>query len=205
MILGRDRGVVEGTYGQATIRAPQLSARQPWFWAVSSVWRSEIVRRYVGAEVARFDAPSTPEVERIRDAYRARRFTENLQLTRSLGLAEKRDFTLGAEVSVREYVGLDPARVGAAIAAEHRRLRVPTSDTRAAPYAEIRVYESRFFRTHDLDTLALGEDYRLGYDATLRVYPVLRAFGSTRTFAGMSATAQYVQKLGDGAPVQPES
>lgn len=197
-IVNRHRADPEGTYGQAIIRKPVLSARQEWAWAVSSVWRSEIVRRYLNAEVAKFDAPSTPEVEHIPDRYRARAFTENIQISRSLGLAHKRDITLGGEVNVREYQGFDPRLFGPVLAADHRRLREPTSDTRAAPYGEIRVYETRYLRTHDLDTMGLAEDYRLGYDATFRTYPVLHALGSTRTFLGFDAIASYVVRLGDG-------
>ncbi|MBX3227947.1 MAG: BamA/TamA family outer membrane protein [Labilithrix sp.] len=196
VILNRDHGHVEGSYGSAVVRQPQLSARQPWYWAMSTAWRNEIRRRYLNAEVATFDAPSTPEIERFPDAYRARSFTQNGQLTRSYGLARKNDLVVGAEVNVREYQGYDPRFHGAAFAADYRRLRTPTSDTRAAPYVEAKFYESRFMRTHDLDTLGLGEDYRLGYDVTLRAYPVLRALGSTRSFLGLSAYAQYSVRLG---------
>jgi len=50
----------------------------------------------------------------------------------------------------------------------------------------------------DLETLALQEDYRLGPQATLRLYPVPAALGSTRTFLGIAAGASYAQALGDG-------
>ena len=197
-IVNRERGEPEGTYGQAVIRRPILSSRQQWAWAVSSMWRSEINRRYFNAQVAPFDAPSTPEVEKIPDQYRARSFTEQLQLSRSFGLAHKHDFTVGAEVNVREYQGFDAARYGALVAADHKRLREPTSDTRAAPFAAVRFYETRYLRTHDLDTLGLAEDYRLGYDFIFSAYPVTEALGSTRTFAGFDAFARYVVRLGDG-------
>jgi hypothetical protein len=189
VIENRDHVHAEGTYGQAIIRYPQLSARQPWFWQVWSQWRDEIVRRYLDSEVARFEG--------YPDQYRARAFTQNLQATRSYGLAAKQEFTFGGEVNVREYNGYDPRRVPLQVVEDHRRLREPTSDTRAAPFAEARVYESRYLRTHDLDTYGLAEDYRLGYDALLRAYPVTKAIGSSRNFVGMDAIAQYVVKLGD--------
>lgn len=197
-IVNRERGEPEGTYGQAVIRRPILSSRQEWSWNVSSMWRSEIVRRYLNAEVAPFDAPSTPEVEKIPDQYRARSFTEQMQITRSYGIAHKQDFTAGAEVNVREYQGFDPARYGPLVAADHRRLREPTSDTRSAPYASVRFYETRYLRTHDLDSLGLAEDFRLGYDVVFSLYPVTQALGSSRTFVGFDAFAKYVTRLGDG-------
>lgn len=197
-IINRRGGNVEGVYGQTQVGIPQLTARQEWLWGLSSSWRTEIVRRYLGAELATFDAPSTPEVERIPDAYRARRFTQSFQGARSYGLAHKTDVTLGAEVSLREFVGLDPTKFDRRIVEDHLRLRVPTSDTRVAPYAQVRVYESRFFRAHDLDTLGLGEDYRLGYDVWARAFPVTRALGSSRDFVGMDAVAQYALRVADG-------
>ncbi|MDF2692658.1 MAG: rane protein [Labilithrix sp.] len=198
VVVNRTSGDPEGTYGQALAWSPQVTARQQWLWGVSAKWRNEIVRRYVGARVAAFDAPSTPEMEHIPDAYRARRFTEGAQLTRSFGLAHKADVTFGAEVNVREYVGLDPTRIDPRVVDDHRRLRVPTSDTRAGPWAQVRVYENRFFRAYDLDTLGLAEDYRLGYDAWVRAYPITRLLGSTRDFVGVDAVAQYVVQLADG-------
>jgi hypothetical protein len=53
-------------------------------------------------------------------------------------------------------------------------------------------------RVIDFDTLALQEDYRLGHDVVLRVYPVLRALGSTRDVLGTYAAAQYTWALRDG-------
>lgn len=60
------------------------------------------------------------------------------------------------------------------------------------------LYESRFLRVHDLDTLALQEDYRVGYDFWLRTYPVTRGLGSSRDFLGVDTFAQYVLPLYDG-------
>jgi hypothetical protein len=137
-------------------------------------------------------------VEQLPDAYRARRCTGGVQLARSYGLAHKTDITFGAEINVREYVGFDPTRVDARIVADHRQLRVPTSDTRAGPWAQVRVYENRFLRTHDVATLGLAEDFRLGYDAWVRAYPIARALGSTRDFVGADAVMQYVAPLSDG-------
>ncbi len=196
VIVNRTSGLAEGTFGQALAWTPQVTSRQTWLWGVNSIWRNEIVRRYVNADVALFDAPSTPEVERIPDAYRSRRFTGGAQIGRSYGLIRKTDLTFGAEVNVREYVGLDPAKYDARVIEDHRRLRVPTSDTRAAPWVQVRVYENRFFRTYDLETLGLAEDFRLGYDVRARVYPVTKLVGSTRDFAGADVLGQYIVALG---------
>jgi len=198
MITNRSHGQVEGVYGQAQVWTPQISARQRWLWSVSSAWRSEIVRRYVGAEVASFDAPSTSAVEQITDAYRARQLTESVQATRSYGLAHKADIAVGAEVNLRHYHPIESIARDSIIHEDYRRLRLPTSDTRVGPWLQLRLYESRFHRVYDLDTLSLGEDYRLGYDGWVRAYPVTRALGSTRDFLGGDAFVQYAARVGDG-------
>src|SRR5262249_2062677 len=55
-----------------------------------------------------------------------------------------------------------------------------------------------FMRVLDLETLALQEDVRLGHDVWLKIYPITHALGSSRTFLGTYAAAQYTVPLGDG-------
>lgn len=197
-VFNRDSGNLEGSYGTVSATAPQISADTPWLWTASNVWQNLYVRRYVGAKLATFDAPSTPELELVPDVHHMRAITTNAAVTRSFGLAHKLDIAFGAELNTRQFVGLDPNRYDAAVVADYRAKRVPTSDSRAAPWVQIRTYESRFLRVHDFDVLGLQEDYRVGYDAWLRVYPVTRAIGSSRDFLGFHAALQYVLPLQSG-------
>lgn len=198
VIVNRDSGEPEGTYGQVFVSTPQVTATQEWLWGTGVTWRNEIVRRYVGGALATYDAPSTPDVERIPDAYRARALTQSSSVSRSFGLAHKRDVAFGFELNVKRYLGIDGHTFDDAVLEEFLGGRVPRSDTRVAPFAQVRAYESRFLRVHDLDTLALQEDYRVGYDAWIRAYPVTRALGSSRDFLGADAFAQYVLPIRDG-------
>jgi hypothetical protein len=198
VIVNRDSGAVEGSFGDTFISVPQVTASQSWVWGTGLSWRNEFVRRYVGAKQITFDAPGTPELEQIPDQYRSRRLTESVTIGRSYGLAYKTDVSFGAELNVRHYVGLDPTREGARVVADYRAARVPTSDTRVGPWVQLRAYESRFIRIRDYDTLALQEDYRVGYDAWARVFPITRALGSSRDFVGFDVAAQYILPVGDG-------
>jgi hypothetical protein len=103
---------------------------------------------------------------------------------------------------VRRYTFLAPELLTRAedkqVVEEYLGSRVPRSDTRVAPFAQAHFYESRFLRVHDLDTLALQEDYRVGYDWWLRAYPVTQALGSSRDFLGVDTFAQYVLPINDG-------
>jgi hypothetical protein len=130
--------------------------------------------------------------------YRALRVAEGAYLTRSFGVTYKHDFTLGAEMNIREFrmppdPGIDPADVIA-----FAKANLPRSETRVGPFAQYRAYTSNFVRVLDFETLGLQEDFRLGHDAYLRVYPITQALGSTRTFVGTYAALQYTLKLGDG-------
>lgn len=198
IMFNRDTGVPEGSYGKLFLATPQYSVDTKTLWSLNTTWNNVYVRRYVGARLAPFEAKSTPDPTLVPDKYHAREVTQTASIVRSFGRAHKLDLALGGEMSVRHYLGLDPSRYDARVVAEYQRRRVPTSDDRAAPWVQVRAYEGRFLRIHDFDVLGFEEDYRLGYDAWLRAYPVTRALGSDRNFLGLASAAQYVAPLGDG-------
>jgi hypothetical protein len=75
---------------------------------------------------------------------------------------------------------------------------VPVGEDRVGPAVQWHGYTSHFQRVFDFDTLGLQEDNRLGHDLWLRVYPVLRALGSTRDLIGVYAAAAYSIPMYDG-------
>jgi len=209
-IIWNRRGEPEGSAGSLGASHPLYSAQSQWAWAVGSLWRHEIARRYQNARLV-FDSKGVPW------AYRAERAAVGGNVTRSFGWATKSDITFGTEMNVRVYHPPDvrtrtspfspderdyPTR-GQVIpspsdVASFTASNIPTSDTRVGPYLQYRGYTSNFLRVLDMETLGLQEDYRLGHDVALRLYPIARAFGSTRDFLGMLAGAQYTVGLGDG-------
>jgi hypothetical protein len=82
--------------------------------------------------------------------------------------------------------------------AEFLTQEVPVSDTRLGPFIQLRMHRAQFLHTLDLDTLGLQEDYRLGHDMKLRVYPASSEWGSSRDLVGVLAAASYTVALGDG-------
>jgi hypothetical protein len=198
VVLNRESGEPEGSFGRVSVARPVLSSDATTTWSYTTLWSDVNIRRYVGARLATFDAAATPEEDKAPDVFRARTMTQTGSIQLSFGRAHKADVLFGAELSVRQFRGLDPTIYDPRVVAEHTEKRVPTSDDRAAPWAQIRVYESRFIRLHDFDVLGLQEDYRLGYQAWLRVYPVTRALGSSRNFFGFDAAAQYTYPILDG-------
>ncbi|WP_394850605.1 hypothetical protein LZC95_24500 [Pendulispora brunnea] len=207
VIVNRERGKPEGSYGIVSASRPLYSKYTEWAWNSQIAWRDEVLRRYVGVKVARFNARDTPEQDDIPFQYRGRRYTSTHSITRSFGLEIKNDFTVGAEVNLRKYeTAFDadlpdgaPRPVFSPVAvAEFERRAMPRSDTRVGPFLQWHGYTNRFHRVLDFESLSLQEDYRLGHDLYLRVYPVSGGLGSSRSFLGVYAAAQYTIPWGDG-------
>jgi len=203
LTLGADVGLTwnrdghpEGSGGSLSVSSPLYAAQTPWAWASGATWSDGEVRLYSNAKQASFAAgdglPSIPW------QYHARRFAEAAYVTRSFGWAVKNDFTVGAEMNVRQYraPAVQPEQEATLAAFVARRL--PRSDTRVGPFVQYRGYTSDFLRVLDFETLGLQEDFRLGHDVVVRVYPVSAALGASRTFLGVYAGAQYTLPLGDG-------
>lgn len=181
-VVNRERGDLEGGDATTRIARPLFSSRTEWSWSFQSRAVNRIRRRYVNAEVAKFQ-------DRTPWQWRERLLDEEANLTRSFGWAAKNDFTLGVGFSHARYDADDP---------EFQRIAAPIGEDRAGPYLQWRTYRSDFLRTFDLAGLALQEDHRLGYDVTVRGYPSLKALGATRDVIGGSVKAVYGLALGDG-------
>ncbi|MDB4997556.1 MAG: hypothetical protein JWM74_4988 [Myxococcaceae bacterium] len=198
-IINKRRGDLEGSFGTVSISRPQYSTHVEWSWGAAVSWRDEVLRRYVDARLATFNARATPERDLLPYEYRGKRYTNTYAATRSFGRTTKNDISFGAEVNHRSYrttqsaLGINPIVVD-----EFVRTQMPVSDSRAAPFVQWRGYNTEFMRVLDFETLGLQEDYRIGHDLWVRVYPVTKALGSSRNFFGTYAAAQYTVPLGDG-------
>jgi hypothetical protein len=196
-------GAREGSYGDVELGYPLWSSRTGWSWGGGVTWLTEVTRRYSDGRVAAFVlGPETscaqPSPLCVPDAYLTDVTEASAFVTRSFGWVAKLDVSLGFDARTSRFrlpdlSAFDPATVEA-----YRRSRLPASDDRVGPYLQIRAYPTNFLRVLDLESLALQEDYRIGPEAYLRVYPVLRSLGSTRDFLGFSAGASQTIPVGDG-------
>jgi hypothetical protein len=191
VIVNKGTGLLEGTYGSASITRPLYSSLTKWAWTTSVAWTDQIDRLYNNAAIVKFD-------NTVPWAWRERTLVEQAKITRSFGWETKNDFSVGASIQHAAYEvpsnpSLDPASVAA-----FQRADVPVGEDRVGPFVQWHGYTSNFLRVFDLDTLGLQEDNRLGHDLWLRLYPVLRAFGSSRNVFGAYAAAAYTVPLGDG-------
>lgn len=198
VIVNRDSGDIEGGSGRFDIIKPLFSTRTRWSYGLTSTLDVQIYRRYVNAAVATYDARATPFDDRVPFLYRFRSLEGSLFALRSFGWAHKRDVSVALvartqQISNVAKEGLDPLAV-----AEFTRRYLPRGEDRVYPYVQARLYSTAFSRIFDAEALGLQEDFRLGYDVQARLYPVLRALGSTRDFVGLYAGGQYTVPLGDG-------
>jgi hypothetical protein len=197
LILNRATGSPEGHYGSAIVGRPLYSSLTDWAWMTAVVWDDEVYRRYVNAAVGTFQ-PSPPASTPVPWTYRKRTFEEDAQLVRSFGWETKNDVAVGASIAAAAYRVPDNPHLQPAAVAQFEQADVPTGEKRAGPFVQWHGYTSDFLRIVDFDTLALQEDYRLGHEAYVRVYPVLRALGSSRDLIGTYAALAYGARFGDG-------
>ena len=198
VILNSHSGAPEGATSAVSVRRPLYSTRTDWGYNVGFSGRSEVLRRYVDAQVSTYDAKATEEKDNIPFVYRAKRFTALAGAVRSFGWANKFDIAFGAEMNLRQYRTDDLSAFNPAAVDEFMRKNIPVSDNRVGPYVELRAYTTNFTRVLDVESLGLQEDFRLGYNGVARVYPVARAFGSSRDLLGTYLGAQYTFALGQG-------
>jgi hypothetical protein len=169
VMVNRDSGRAEGSYGSLIAGQPLSSGRAEWSWDSNVAWRDVIYRRYVNAAQSYF----ADEAGKVPFAFRERTFAANYEVTRSFGWEVKHDITAAAFVTRGEYLTNVDGQASApkATLANFVSTEVPVDDARVGPALQYHSYTTRFVRVFDADTLALQEDYRLGHDFIARVYP----------------------------------
>ncbi len=203
LIFGSGSGSREGSFGDLEVQYPLWSSLTEWSWGAGVSWLDEVTRLYRNGRVAIFALAPQPNCGEtpspcVPFAYRSDVAAAAAFVRRSFGWTVKHDVTVGLQ-AIRNHFELpdlsayDPATVQAFATS-----RVPVGDDRVGPYLQYRTYSTSYLRVLDLETLALQEDHRVGGEAYVRLYPVLRALGSSRDFLGASAGASYTAPIGDG-------
>jgi hypothetical protein len=202
VMVNRDNGSPEGTYGQLVAGQPLYSGATEWAWDASVSWLNIVNRRYVNAQLSDYADPAClgPPVPwcRMPFQFRERVFGATYEVTRSFGWDTNHDFTLAATARRAVYQASAPPTTSALTVADFVSTVVPVSDTRVGPSLQYHTYRMRFVRVVDFNTLALQEDYRLGHDVVLRVRPTFKALGSTRDVIDFYGAVQYTWALRDG-------
>lgn len=187
-VFNRDTGEGEGSYGRFVYGLPQYSAEQAWAFTTGVYW-SDLPQRV--------SVKTRAEPGRSLFLYDAERYVGGTEVKRSFGLTQKLDLSFGVEAVRRAYRGHVPLDAEPEAAREFLG-QVPIGDTRISPFVQLESYRNQFLKTLELETLGLQEDYRLGHEALLRIYPASSDLGSSRDLLGMLAGVSYTLALGDG-------
>jgi hypothetical protein len=199
VVLNRESGEREGFMGNWSYGLPQYSVEQKWAFNTAFLVRDYVVREYDrGGGVARYDAEITPEDDAIRYEYAYERYVAENQILRSFGRRYKQDISFGLEADRTSYRMPALPEVDPRAVAEFAARELPRGETRISPFVQLASYETRFLKTHELETLGLTEDVRVGHSAVLRVYPASRQAGSSRDLLGVFSGLSYTVPLGDG-------
>jgi hypothetical protein len=193
-ILNRASGQTEGSRGNFIFGDPLRNARQHWAYNSSVYWDDEMSRHFnPDGTTQTFDALSTLQHEAIPIEFRARRYIGGYEAIRSFGFVNKYDLYFGFEMDRRENQHTPVPGESAAAEKEFVATWVPLSDTRVSPFVQLRTHREIYLRSSNLETLALTEDYRLGPEVLLRVYPASSKFGSTRDLIGVLAGVSWTK------------
>jgi len=199
VIVNRDSGSVEGAGGGINLGQNLYSTRTDWAWGIDADVATQVARRYVNARVATYNSPATQGVnDAIPAEYRSRAVSVSAAVTRSFGWGFKNNFSLSFNAAAADYETADLSRYDPAAQADFVRRFIPRGENRVYPRLSWATFTTNYLRTLDIATLALQEDVPLGHSVSAAVYPILKALGSTRDVMGISATAGYTVRLGDG-------
>jgi hypothetical protein len=222
-IVNCQSGEIEGSSGAFQYSRPLYSTRTRWSYATSIAWSNirsplPVTGNLEGAICSAADSDELQvPVEGGKTAILPNQYFFDSQsfaqtFTRSYGYAYKTNLSFGVEAVRAAYGAADLSRIRSteadppltsaeysAVVAYYNR-RVPTSSTRLGPFFQIQSFTTNFHRDINSETLALQEDvdFRLGHVASLKVYPALRALGSTRDLLGMDATVSYATSVDTG-------
>jgi hypothetical protein len=189
LVFNRETGQSEGSFGSFYYGLPRYSEQQEWLYGATLSWDDGLTRVRV--------RPSAGAPELLLP-YHRERYRDVTSVTRSFGVREKVELTFGAEADRAVYRSRVSEDVDPLLRAAFERKEVPLSDTRISPFFQLTRFDNRFLKTIELETLGLQEDFRLGPEVLLKVYPASTHVGSSRDLIGVVSGVGYTQRLQDG-------
>ena len=198
VIVNRESGEAEGSFGGFQYGKPLVSTETEWGWGTLVAWQSEITRRFVGLRQDTFDAESTALDDALPYEFDTDLLFWQTSVTRSYGRRDKTNLTFGLEANRRAFESRIPAGNDARVVREFEEEVLPTSDTRIGPFVQLDANSTRFHRVLDFNALGLQEDYQLGHQVVLKLYPAFETASSSRDMLGIFSGLAYTLPVGDG-------
>lgn len=205
LIFNCRTGHLQGSFGSFEYGKPLYSTRTKWSWKSSLEWNHSVARPAgtLGTSVCSAKSPAlldfavTKERDNVPYRYWQDILEGELSAKRSFGVWFNNDIAFGLEARRRNFTLFEEAKVSPQIESEFHRI-IPTSNTRISPFLELHAYKNDFLRVMNVETLGLQEDYRMGHDVQLRLYPAATAVGSSRNLLGVLSRLAYAFPIRDG-------
>ena len=185
VFLSRSRSAAEGGFAQLVTGRPLYSLRTQWGWQLDGSFLQDIARTFQGGGLRQLKYND----ELIPDAYARRQVIANLAGTRSFGVLDKLNLTLGFRVTSTRYRLPDdfPTTLSTGARAAYTAY-LPRSESASGPYLAAVAYRAAFVRLQNIDTFALSEDFRLGPKASFEIRFADPVFGFSSRFWAFSAS-----------------
>ncbi|MEO6954412.1 MAG: BamA/TamA family outer membrane protein [Polyangia bacterium] len=185
VFLRRSTSMLEGGYASFITGRPLYSLRTQWGWQLDGSFLQDIARTFQGGSLRALKYND----ELIPDAYARRQMVANLAGTRSFGVLDKLNLTLGFRVtSTRSRLPTDfPTTLSAGARAAYIAY-LPRSESASGPYLAAVAYRASFVRLQNIQTFALSEDFRLGPKASFEIRFADPLFGFSSRFWAFSAS-----------------
>jgi hypothetical protein len=224
LIMGCKSGEIEGSTASFTYTKPLYSTSARWGYSTSIDWTNsrvpiDIEGNNQSGAICSVGAPESIALELPTGTvalvpneylYDFQSFAQTF--VRSFGDFFKTNLSFGIEARRSGFGPVALSRISGVneegiteLTPEERRgserwygQRIPRSGQRINPFFQLQSYTTKYHRDFNAETLGLTEDTLLGPVATLRVYPALQAFGSSRDLLGVVTSASYALPVGTG-------
>jgi len=189
-ILNRGDFGLEGSESALVVSRPLWSLDSRWGWSLNWSHRLAIERRFVGADLATFDADATPGVDDMLPwHYRQRRWSVGASGVRAWGEGVEHRLKASYDLTSQRPALLDGFPATGAARDEFVAEVLPRNERTGVVSAGYEVYTAHYREYRDVDSFDLGEDVRIGPRAEITVGAGLRLLGSDAYFGRLSVAA----------------
>lgn len=191
-VFSRSTGEFEGTRSSTTLSYPLWNLDRTWAGSLTVGHSDQLVRRFRGTDLLRYDNPDTATEEAVPHRYRFRTLSAEGRGTYAVGETVEHRFSLGYryETQVSRFTGDHPA--DPSLRRAFRRDVMRPDERNSGPTLRYGAFIPEWITYRNISTYDLPEEEPIGPYLELETAPILEAFGSTRSFVEFSGTTGYV-------------
>lgn len=192
LVLNRQTGRPEGTYGAVYFGRPLISLDQQWSFGLEGSWRFGPRREFRGANVWQLDYPDAATASRtVPYIYDRSVLGVEAAVTRRLGSAVKADVSLALGRYARRYSAPAASALSEAEAAWFTANWLPRTEDATYALAYLTLFTPTFAVVRNIDSYQLSEDLQLGPRVNLGARWGLPAPLSTAGFVELGGSARW--------------